>query len=62
MSIAPLHRDTRGEKPLVPPHLLDRILKKIAEREAKSCAPAAKPQVDAWANIDRLAAAVEAAK
>lgn len=62
MSIAPLHRDTRGDKPLVPPHLLKRILKKVAEREAKSCAPTAKSRPDGWANIDKLAEAMEAAR
>ena len=59
MSIAPLHRDTRGEKPMVPPHLLARILAKLKERQAK-CEP--RPAKDAWANIDRLAQAVEAAR
>jgi len=59
MSIAPLHRDTRGENPLVPPHLLKRILTKIAQRKGH---PQAEPERDAWASIDRLAETMEAAR
>jgi len=58
VSIAPIHRDTRGENPLVPPHLLKRILARL-ERKAK---PQAEPERDAWANIDRLSEAMEAAR
>jgi hypothetical protein len=58
MSIAPIHRDTRGEQPMVPPHLLKRILAKLDQRKAK---PQAEPERDAWANIDRLAETMEAA-
>ena len=57
MSIAPLHRETRGEKPMVPPHLLKRILQKIEARKAKIGNKPAKVQPDAWAAIDRLEAA-----
>lgn len=57
MSIAPLHRDTRGEKPMVPPHLLKRILQKIEARKAKIADKPAKVQPDPWAAIDRLEAA-----
>ena len=56
MSIAPLHRDTRGEKPMVPPHLLKRILAKIEARKAKGD-KTAKVQPDPWAAIDRMEAA-----
>lgn len=59
MSIAPLHRDTRGENPLVPPHLLKRILAKLDQRKAD---PQVEPERDAWANIDRLAETMEAAR
>jgi hypothetical protein len=59
MSISPLHRDTRGEKPMVPPHLLARILAKLKERQAKRTS---QPAQDAWANIDRLAETMESAK
>ena len=59
MSIAPLHRDTRGENPMVPPDLLARILAKLEERKAK---PQAEQKSDAWASIDRLAETLEAAR
>jgi hypothetical protein len=56
LSIAPLHRDTRGERPMVPPHLLKRILQKIEAQKAKGHKPA-KVQPDPWTAIDRLEAA-----
>ena len=59
MSMAPLHRDTRGENRLVPPHLLKRILTKCAEHKGH---PQAEPERDAWASIDRLAETMEAAR
>jgi hypothetical protein len=34
MSISPATRDTRGEKPMVPPHILGRLLDKLRERIA----------------------------
>jgi len=58
MSIAPLHRDTRGEQPMVPPDLLARILNKLEQRKK----PAAEQDSDAWAGIDQLAATMEAAR
>ena len=62
MSIAPIHRDTRGEQPMVPPHLLKHILAKIEARDAKAGGKVAATQPDPWAGIDRLAEAVEAAR
>ena len=56
MSIAPLHRDTRGEKPMVPPHLLKHILAKSEARKAKGD-KTAKVEPDFWAAIDRMEAA-----
>jgi len=58
MSIAPLHRDTRGEQPMVPPELLARILAKIDERKK----PAAEQESGAWAGIDSLASTMEATR
>lgn len=61
MSIAPVHRDTRGEKPLVPPHLLARILDKLNKQRAAIRDERAAAN-DAWAGIDKLSEAMEAAK
>ena len=61
MSIAPLHRDTRGEKPMVPPHLLARILDKLNKQRAAIRDERANEK-DAWDGIDKLAQAVEAAR
>lgn len=61
MSIAPLHRDTHGEHPMVPPHLLARILDKLNKQRA-AIRDERSTSKDAWENIDRLAEAVEAAK
>ena len=58
MSIAPLHRDTRGEQPMVPPDLLARILDKLEQRKK----PAAEHETDAWAGIDSLASTMEATR
>ena len=61
MSIAPIHRDTRGEQPMVPPHLLARILDKLNKQRAVIRKESAAAN-DAWAGIDKLAEAMEAAK
>lgn len=61
MSIAPIHRDTNGEKPMVPPHLLARILDKLNKQRAAIRDERA-TEKDAWAGIDKLAQAVEAAQ
>jgi hypothetical protein len=61
MSIAPLHRDTRGEKPMVPPHLLARILDKLNKQRAAIRNERAAAN-DAWTGIDKLSEAMEAAK
>jgi hypothetical protein len=61
MSIAPIHRDTRGEKPMVPPHLLARILDKLNKQRAAIRDERANEK-DAWDGIDKLAQAVEAAR
>lgn len=61
MSIAPIHRDTRGEKPLVPPHLLARILDRLNKQRA-AIRDEGNTRQDPWAGIDALAANMEAAK
>lgn len=61
MSIAPIHRDTRGEKPLVPPHLLARILDRLNKQRA-AIRDEGNTRQDAWAGIDALAKNMEAAK
>ena len=61
MSIAPIHRDTLGEKPMVPPHLLARILDKLNKQRAAIRDESANEK-DAWGGIDKLAQAVEAAR
>lgn len=61
MSIAPIHRDTRGEKPLVPPHLLARILDKLNKQRAKIRNEQSTTD-DVWGGIDSLAKNMEAAR
>jgi len=61
LSIAPIHRDTRGENPMIPPHLLARILHKLNKQRAAIREESA-AENDAWAGIDKLSEAMEAAK
>jgi hypothetical protein len=61
VSIAPLHRDTRGEKPMVPPHLLARILDRLNKQRGK-INDERNTADDAWSGIDALAETMEAAK
>jgi hypothetical protein len=61
MSIAPMHRDTCGESPMIPPHLLTAILAKLKTQRARINEERNTPQ-DAWAGIDALAKSMEAAK
>lgn len=61
MSISPIHRDTHGEHPMVPPHLLARILDKLNKQRAAIRDEGA-TEKDAWAGIDKLAQAVETAQ
>ena len=59
MSIAPLHRDTRGEKPMVPPHLLCAILAKL-KTQREQISEERNTTQDAWAGIDARAKSMEA--
>jgi hypothetical protein len=60
VSSAPLPRDNHGERPLVPPHVLGRLLNKLKpmkeriqrEQNARSF----------WLGIDRMADSMEAAR
>lgn len=60
MSIDPNHRDNHGERPLVPPHVLKRVLDKLKpmkerirrEQNARSF----------WLGIERVARQMEAAR
>jgi hypothetical protein len=60
VSIGPNHRDNHGERPLVPPHVLGRLLDKLKpmalrirrEQNARSF----------WLGIDRMADSMEAAR
>ena len=53
MSIAPLHRDTDGSKPLIPPHILQFILQPPRPEQPEP----KRKEDDAWSAIDRLEAA-----
>lgn len=61
MSIGPNHRDNNGQVPCIPPHILGRLLDKLEPLRAKIRNERNIAQ-DAWASIDALAQAVEAAK
>lgn len=61
MSIAPLHRDTRGETPLIPPHLLTVILEQLKKQRGR-ISDERDAAHDAWEGIDKLNAAMEAAR
>lgn len=61
MSIGQNHRDNHGQSPCVPPHILGRLLDKLKPLKARIRDERATAK-DAWASIDKLAEAVEAAK
>jgi hypothetical protein len=58
MSIAPAIRDTNGSNPCLPPHILGRLLDKLREKIGSE----QKVTRDSWAEIDRAARDMEAAR
>jgi hypothetical protein len=58
MSIAPATRDNDGTSPCLPPHILGRLLDKLREKIGNE----QKVTRDSWAEIDRAARDMEAAR
>ena len=58
MSIAPSIRDNDGTSPCLPPHILGRLLDKLREKIGNE----QKVARDPWADIDKAAREMEAAR
>jgi hypothetical protein len=62
VSIAPNYSDYHGQSPCIEPHILGRLLDKLEPLRAKIRNERDTAAGDAWAGIDAMAEAMEAAR